>query len=407
MFSTLHRFSSKLFKRDNERTRDWTSSRRGYEADAIQPPNDESDASSNWQTLSKNEADPCDKRDGPVVIRRSQRLLSGALSQLTFKNRLEFEVEADISRGHEKNRIAAFSYKRNDKAPSDFHYVSEYVQYDNIHLDSTLKIMSSCGCQGDCGDGRCACSSDHRTGRSYDSKGCLNRSYNVEAPHVIYECNAGCSCNRKTCKNTVIQRGSQGKFILFRTRSRGWGVRTLEPLRRGFFVGVYSGELISVGESRQREDDTYLFNLSNSQIIYTRSNDEKNEKSRDNVNGAGSSCNEPPPNEGEKQEQEAKESDDSFVCDAKFYGNFTRFINHSCEPNVIGIRSFTKHHDSRFPYIAFFTNKEIPANTELTLNYGDNYWLVKCKRDKVYCLCGRPCCRFDRRTFPRKTGASG
>lgn len=264
----------------------------------------------------------------------------------------------------------------------------------------------------------------------------------------------------------VIQNGCQLKVALIRTKTRGWGIRTLEDLKRGTFVGVYSGELISANSSYKRRDDTYLFNLANTHVYQKKEqeqdpgsneghisepekeselegctidenqvqtvdsniiNDEQYENivaqmiETDDVETASEA--------NEKQQQveqqvaasdelaqvetnqltadkaddsnRAAEGDEQFVCDAKFYGNFTRFINHSCQPNVIGIRTFTVHQDHKFPYISFFTNKDISANSELTLNYGDNYWLVKCKRDKVYCLCKRPCCRFSKRTFPR------
>lgn len=176
---------------------------------------------------------------------------------------------------------------------------------------------------------------------------------------MIYECNIGCKC-KQDCKNRVIQRGPDLKLVLFKTNNRGWGVKTLRTIKKGTFIGVYSGELITTEDSCQRKDDTYLFNLS-----FTKKN----------------------------------KDDQQYVCDAKFYGNFTRFINHSCQPNVIGIRSFTLHQDTKFPHISFFALEKIPAKCELTLNYGDNYWLVKCKRDKQYCLCKSAICRFTKRTF--------
>lgn len=272
----------------------------------------------------------------------------------------------DITNGREHFKIPAFSYKRSDKAPNDYHYVSEHIQYQSLTIDLSLANMFSCECLGDCSDGSCYCSSTQRFGCYYDSKGRLNADYNIEAPEMIFECNVGCKCNKKTCKNMVIQNGCRLQLALFKTKSRGWGVKTLENLKRGTFIGVYSGELISATDSYKRLDDTYLFNLANTHAA---------------------------PNT--TQEQAA----DQFVCDAKFYGNFTRFINHSCEPNVIGVRTFTTHQDHRFPYISFFTNRDLAANTELTLNYGDNYWLVKCKRDKVFCLCKRSRCRFSKKTF--------
>lgn len=150
----------------------------------------------------------------------------------------------------------------------------------------------------------------------------------------------------------------QVRVSLFRTKSRGWGVRADEPIEPGTFIGVYSGELITARDSTFRQDDTYLFNLSDSATL------------------------------------QVDESSDQYVCDAKFYGNFTRFINHSCEPNLVGTRDFSECPDDRFPYIAFYTNQKIAKHSELTLNYGDNYWLVKSKRDEIYCLCKQSSCKF-------------
>lgn len=284
-------------------------------------------------------------------------LLNRAFSRLSA-DRLEHLVEDDISNGREANKIPTWSYKSHDKAPGDFHYVTEYVQRESVPVDMALESMSHCQCKDNCAAGSCYCGSNHRGARCYNSKGRLRSSYNLRAPEHIYECNSACKCNRKLCQNNVIQRGSQVKVSLIRTKSRGWGVRAEENLKRGTFVGVYSGELVSAKSSSQRQDDTYFFNLSGSETL------------------------------------SVEDSNDQYVCDAKFYGNFTRFINHSCEANVVGIRSFTAHHDRRFPYIAFFTNQDIPERCELTLNYGDNYWLVKSKRDGIYCLCKRPTCKF-------------
>lgn len=43
----------------------------------------------------------------------------------------------------------------------------------------------------------------------------------------------------------------------------------------------------------------------------------------------------------------------------------TRFINHSCEPNVVPVRVFTEHQDLRFPRIAFFVNRDVKAGEEI------------------------------------------
>lgn len=341
-----------------------------------------SSTSDSWMTLNdttegrqrklerRDSGFPSSAGGGSESSRRS--IIKSAIARLRNKRgREEFLVSEDISNGREVYKIPAMSFQAGDKAPSDYHYVRDYIQVEPVDLKLSLDSMSSCVCTGDCKNGLCSCSSLNGSITRYTSDGRLSAHYNIDSPELIYECNSGCKCNHKKCNNRVIQHGSRAKLALFKTKSRGWAVRSLRPLKRGSFIGIYAGELITVSDCRNRQDDTYLFNLSNTSNFSTNTDEDSN--------------------------QEAKK----FVCDAKFYGNVTRFINHSCMPNLVGIRSFTYHQDSRFPYIAFFANQDIQAGKELTLNYGDNYWIVKGARDKVFCLCQRPQCRFSRSIFPQ------
>lgn len=54
-----------------------------------------------------------------------------------------------------------------------------------------------------------------------------------------------------------------------------------------------------------------------------------------------------------------------FCIDAKNYGNFARFINHSCDANLLPIRVFVEHQDLRLPRIALFAKRKIDALEEL------------------------------------------
>lgn len=56
---------------------------------------------------------------------------------------------------------------------------------------------------------------------------------------------------------------------------------------------------------------------------------------------------------------------ESYCLDGRHYGNVSRFLNHSCEPNVCPIRVFTDHQDIRFPRIAFFVNRDVNAGEEI------------------------------------------
>ena len=72
--------------------------------------------------------------------------------------------------------------------------------------------------------------------------------------------------------------------------------------------------------------------------------------------------------------------------DAKQTGNIGRFLNHSCEPNVFVQNVFVDTHDVRFPWIAFFSNMNIRAGTELTWDYCYEVDSVPGKIKYCYCM---------------------
>ena len=81
--------------------------------------------------------------------------------------------------------------------------------------------------------------------------------------------------------------------------------------------------------------------------------------------------------------------------DAEEKGNLSRFLNHSCDPNlyfdIIRVEHF-------IPQVAFFALREIKDNEELTFSYanlGMNYNESNEKDSYKKCLCGaRDCCKF-------------
>ena len=66
-------------------------------------------------------------------------------------------------------------------------------------------------------------------------------------------------------------------------------------------------------------------------------------------------------------------------------GNFTRFINHSCNPNS---------QYERFTWLGLqrivLVSRGIEAGQEITVDYGEGYWQ---NLDKI-CRCGESCCRY-------------
>ena len=83
----------------------------------------------------------------------------------------------------------------------------------------------------------------------------------------------------------------------------------------------------------------------------------------------------------------------TYCIDAHEMGNFTRFFNHLCEPNMISIRMLNRHHDFRFPHLAFFTTRDILPGEELGFDYGDGFWSVK-NENGIYCCCKNKSCKY-------------
>ncbi|XP_021933678.1 histone-lysine N-methyltransferase EHMT2 isoform X2 [Zootermopsis nevadensis] len=259
----------------------------------------------------------------------------------------------DISRGQEQNPIQCVNVEDDEGEPTDFVYVSENCFTSNISVDRTITSLQSCKCLDMCSTVNCHCGNISLQ-CWYDDQGRLLPDFNYADPPMLFECNQGCSCNRVTCNNRVVQHGLTARFQLFRTKVKGWGVRTLRPISKGTYVCEYIGEIISDCEADHREDDSYLFDL-------------------DNRDG------------------------ETYCIDARHYGNVARFINHMCVPNLLPVRVFIEHQDLHFPRIAFFANRDIEADEELGFDYGEKFWIIKCK--SFTCTCGAETCRYSETTI--------
>merc|ERR1712083_704100 len=83
--------------------------------------------------------------------------------------------------------------------------------------------------------------------------------------------------------------------------------------------------------------------------------------------------------------------EDIYIMDAMTEGNIGRYLNHSCDPNVFVQNVFVDSHDLRFPTIAFFTLKYVPAGVELCWNY--NYVVDSVEGKQINCNCGAKNCK--------------
>ncbi|OCT66355.1 histone-lysine N-methyltransferase SUV39H1-like [Xenopus laevis] len=251
--------------------------------------------------------------------------------------------------------------------PLDFVYINEYRVGDGVAIN-----QSSVGCKcRDCfsDEGGC-CPGAFQHKKAYNNEGQVK----VKPGFPIYECNSHCRCG-PSCPNRVVQKGIQYKFCIFRTSDRrGWGVRTLEKIRKNSFVMEYVGEIITSEEAERRgqvydrQGATYLFDLDYVEDVYT--------------------------------------------VDAARYGNISHFVNHSCKPNLQVYNIFIDNLDERLPRIAFFATRTIRTGEELTFDYNmqvdpvdvesskmdSNFGLAGLpaspkKRVRMECKCGESSCR--------------
>lgn len=227
---------------------------------------------------------------------------------------------------------------------------------------------------------------------SQGDKAGLLRSRFLDSREPIYECHDGCACaaenemggtvgpngevllaDNTACVNRVVERGRRIPLQIFRTEDRGWGVRTLVDLQKGQFVDCYMGEILTAREARHRRSvstmarrkDVYLFAL---------------DKFSD-ANSLDSRLAGPP-----------------LECDGEFRAGPTRFINHSCSPNLRIFARVGDHADKHIHDLAFFAVRDIDAGDELTFDYVDG--IVDLVSDAGHqregmtpCLCKSPNCR--------------
>ncbi|XP_055910325.1 histone-lysine N-methyltransferase EHMT2 isoform X2 [Eupeodes corollae] len=263
-----------------------------------------------------------------------------------LRNRI---VSSDISNGrefrpiqavrNEYNLIAALattssssSDESDDIMFPDFKYITKnIIQQNSIQIDQRVSQMRICSCRDGCTSDQCQCTVAS-VQNWYTAEGRLNSDFNYEDPPVIFECNDVCGCNKLVCKNRIVQTGIKLPLQVNECdeQSKGWGVRALANIPKGSFVSEYTGEMLTDIEADRRTDDSYFFDIGHDHCI-----------------------------------------------DANYYGNVSRFFNHSCDANLVPVRVFYEHQDYRFPKIALFACRDIPVGEELCFDYGEKFWTVK------------------------------
>lgn len=219
----------------------------------------------------------------------------------------------------------------------------------------------------------------HKKRFSYHTTGAkagLLRGAKLHSPAPIYECHEGCHCDKAHCPNRVVERGRQIPLQIFRTpNGRGWGVKAMRDVKRGQFVDCYLGEVLTpelansrrVNATKAQRKDVYLFALD-------KFTDPDSPDPR--LRGA------------------------PLEVDGEFMSGPTRFINHSCDPNLAIFARVGDPSDKHLHDLALFALCDIAKGTELTFDYVNGQGEIESNaRDEALqgemtkCLCGAPKCR--------------
>ncbi|XVF11307.1 hypothetical protein REPUB_Repub08aG0015400 [Reevesia pubescens] len=231
----------------------------------------------------------------------------------------------DISQGKERIPIRAMN-ALDDEKPPIFTYVTNVIYPESYHPSMT---DDGCDCNDGCSDSEdcCACIIKNG-GETYNYQECI-----MKAKPFVIECGPSCKCFT-SCINRVSQGGIRFPLEVFKTETKGWGVRSQSFIRSGSFICEYMGEIIRDKEGELRiGNDEYLFDIGNN-------------------NGDDSS-----------------EVNESFIIDAAKFGNVGRFINHSCSPNLFSQNVLFDHGNRSMPHIMLFAMEDIPPLKELTYHY--------------------------------------
>ncbi|CAN0193025.1 unnamed protein product [Lampetra planeri] len=262
--------------------------------------------------------------------------------------------------------------------PPCIQYTPDYVRGPGCAVDPGELTLPGC----ECADGRCdaspvACPCFRGGGDGaacYDPAGRLVGDAGFARP--IFECNPLCRCG-DACPSRVVQKGLAVRLQVFRTARKGWAVRTLEPLGRGCFVCEYVGEVLGAAEARCRAvrqawgSDGRAINY----LIAVR------EHAGDGRGVAPAT---------------------STYVDPERVGNVGRFLNHSCEPNLV--MALVRVH-SVLPRLALFAARDIADGEELCYDYSGEFRNSRAAAEagredgdgvagqRKPCFCGAPSCR--------------
>ncbi|XP_027341757.1 histone-lysine N-methyltransferase, H3 lysine-9 specific SUVH1-like [Abrus precatorius] len=282
---------------------------------------------------------------------------------------------ADLSSGAESIPVPLVNEVDNVKAPAYFTYFHSIKHPKSFSL---MQPSHGCCCTKACipGDLNCSCIRRNEGDFPYTGSNIL-----VSRKPLVHECGPTCQCF-PNCKNRVSQTGLKHHMEVFKTKDRGWGLRSLDPIRAGTFICEYAGEVIDRAKVSQlvREGDEYVFDTTR---IYDKFKWNYEPRLLEEV--------------GTNDSSEDYAIPYPLIISAKNVGNVARFMNHSCSPNVFWQPVIYEENNQSYLHVAFFALRHIPPMKELTYDYGfagsDRAEGSSASKGRKKCLCGSSKCR--------------
>ncbi|XP_075507300.1 histone-lysine N-methyltransferase, H3 lysine-9 specific SUVH5-like [Primulina tabacum] len=138
-----------------------------------------------------------------------------------------------------------------DLRPPPFSYINKII-YPNWYRRVE---PIGCNCINGCSDSRqCSCVVRNGGEIPFNEKGSIVRSRTI-----VYECGPNCKCP-PSCMNRVSQRPPRIQLEIFKTKERGWGVRTRDYVTSGSFICANISE--SCYETRKPNKELAMTNTS-------------------------------------------------------------------------------------------------------------------------------------------------
>jgi len=198
-------------------------------------------------------------------------------------------------------------------------------------------------------------------------------------------CYTGDICRDKNCSHTFenwkrVTEDWQDHFELRETADRGIGVYTKQTFKQDSTLGWYAGEIIP-GDTGHYEN-AYLMEVPIGIQQGYPDLESDYASSSSSASSASSSLLSSPSSSGTGSYVPGEQT---ILIDGDRVGNWTRFINHCCEPYC----EFQIRRVGRMRIIAVVATMDIPVGVEVTVSYGPLYW--NSTLGKI-CRCGVSSC---------------